>query len=331
MRKFSTILTGILLLSLSLLAADLSAKTERGGWLGVYTQTVDEDLKEAFKLESGEGVVVTMVIPESPADEADIKQGDIIIAFDGVKLTDADQLAESVGKHAPGDEVEIKFLHKGKEKTATVIIGSRDDLKADNIIIGKTSKPNIITKKFVQSKSSLSTSYLGVNLESLNSQLGEYFGVKDGEGALITMVTEDSPAQKAGLKAGDVIIEIDGKPVEEPSDVQKAIRGKQKGEKVSLTLMREKNRIMLAAELEEAPADFASPDDFVWIPDDDDLPDIDLYNLPSMPHMKWLYRGNFDDKIPDMEELQRELQELKTQMKEMMEQFKEMRRESGKE
>ena len=82
---------------------------------------------------------------------------------------------------------------------------------------------------------------IGVGVGSLGKQLGEYFGVADGKGVLINSVRENSPAAKAGLRAGDVIVEVDGKPVAGSMELTRAISEKKEGD-VNLTIVRNKNR-----------------------------------------------------------------------------------------
>lgn len=92
---------------------------------------------------------------------------------------------------------------------------------------------------------------IGVSMQSLTGDLGEYFGVPRGEGALITEVMKDTPAEKAGLKAGDVIVEVDNEKVSSPSDVSSIIRDKDRGDKVDLTIVRNKARQKVSLEVDE--------------------------------------------------------------------------------
>jgi S1-C subfamily serine protease len=319
MRRLTRFLTVTLFLAFPVLsvAAD--------GWLGVYTQTVDPDLKEAFRLESDYGVIINHVVDNSPADEAGLKQGDIIISLDGTKLTGSDQLSEMIRKYQKGDQVKMTVLRKGKELTLTATIGVRDDDDALALLEkSKSPKPYKKSFSYYYDKSSLSNSYIGINLESLNAQLGEYFGVKDGEGALVTEVIDESPAQKAGLKAGDVIVSIDGKPVKSPSDVQKAIRKKDKGDKATIGILREKKNMEMAVEIEERSAfSFDMPD--IVIPD---VPGLDNFDFHYLPKMKGLYHGDFDDDIPSMEGLEESMKQLQEQMQKLQEQMEEMRLKS---
>lgn len=312
------------LISLPIWASGTSDKTATGGWLGVYTQTVDKDLKEAFKLEADHGVVVTNVVSDSPADAAGLKAGDIILSFDGADLTTAAQLADMVAKHESGDKVNLKILHKGNEKDVVATIGPREESDPARVFIGGMGHPNSVAKSFIFDHSSVQDTYIGVNLESLGDQLGEYFGVKDGKGALVTEVIKDSPAEKAGLKAGDVIVSIDGKDVDGPSDIRKAVGDKEKGDKITLNVLRERKETEMAVQVEETPKDlFSAPN---AIP----MPDVDNFSVPSVPPMKWLFKGDFDENMPDMKDMQENIKQLQEQMRQLQKDLQNLQPGSGK-
>jgi membrane-associated protease RseP (regulator of RpoE activity) len=299
-------------------AVSVNAELGPEAWLGIYTQTVDNDLKEAFDLDREYGVIVKMVVPGSPADEAGLRQSDIILRFDGHKLTDSDELIRYMRRQKPGDEVTIDVVRKGEEKSVAVVLGTRDDDRDLDKDMMKNLPPTLsyYDKSLNLYRSSLSDSYIGVTLENLNYQLGEYFGVKDGKGALITEVMDDSPATKAGLKAGDVIIEIDGTEVDEPSDVREGVREKEEGESLDLKVLRNRDEMAFSIEVE------SSPDDFLWhgtVPDFDE----DLFVLPRM---KGLFRGTFDEDLPDAVEMKEWMKELEEEMEELREELRELRK-----
>jgi membrane-associated protease RseP (regulator of RpoE activity) len=205
----------------------------------------------------------------------------------------------------------------------TATIGERKGEEPPRIFGDPGSLSQTYSKKYVMGRNNVSDTYIGINLESLNAQLGEYFGVMDGQGALITEVFEDSPAQKAGLKAGDVITQIDGKEVAEPANVQKAVGDKSEGDKLSLTIIRDRARLEMALEVAETPDNFYS------------FPDIQAPDIPkdmiwfSGP-MRGLLRGNFDDSSPDMEGMQESIKQLKKQMEELQQQMKNMQNNPSK-
>ena len=102
--------------------------------------------------------------------------------------------------------------------------------------------------------------YIGVNLQELTSELSEHFGVKEGRGLLVAKVLEDSPAEKAGLRVGDVIVKADGERVERVNVLQRLIRDKDKGEKISIEYLRDKKKktVVIEVETEEREFEFSS-------------------------------------------------------------------------
>ncbi len=320
-QKISIILSAVII---ALPAAFLTAQAGRDSdaWFGVYTQTIDPDLKEAFDLDSDYGVIIKMVVPDSPADKAGVRQGDIILRFDGKKVGTAEDLVDFVGARELGDEVDVRVIRKGKEIVLTAELGRRDDYEKydDDLKKYSSAVPRTFTKMYKFDKFSFADTYLGVTLENLNTQLGEYFGVRDGKGALIIEVTPESPAEKAGLKAGDVIVKIDGEEIEELSDVKDAVSSSKKGDKQELTVMRDRQEKEFTLEVEETPEDF----DFLgwWTPkytfDDDYF---------FAPRMKGLFQGNFEDRFLDREELEKSLEELKREMKNLRRELDDLKKE----
>jgi serine protease Do len=318
MRKGIIFIAFLVLTALPAWSVDAQSRVTTDSWMGVYTQTVDNDLKEAFKLESDHGVVINMIIPDSPADKSGLKRGDILLSFDGTQLTGSDQLVDLVGGHSPGDKVNIEYLRDGNRSETTITLGSRKDDNTPMSLGNTGSIPRVYSKSYTYNHSSMSDTYIGVNLESLNSQLGEYFGVKDGQGVLVTEVIEDSPAQKAGLKAGDVIIEIDGHSVAKPSDIREIVVETKSGDKLNLAILRNKDKMEMAVEVAE------TPDNLSTLIPGLNPPDFDDFNLLFSPKMKGLMPGTFDNSTPDMESMQETLKELQEQMKELQKKMETM-------
>ena len=302
------LLGGVVFLSLLIfnLPAQATKDTGKKGWLGVSIQDVDEDLKEALDLKSTEGVLVNEVVEDSPAEEAGIKQKDIIIKYKGKKVTDTGDLTTWVLETKPGEEVRLEIIRDGKNKKPKVIIGKLP--KSYSLLRGEDWDFTPGPQSFYFGGK---RGYLGVVLEGLSEQLGTYFGVKDGEGALISEVEEDSPAEKAGLEAGDVIVKIDGEEIEDPGDVVEVVVDKEKGDKVELEVLRNKKKKTFNVEVAERESTFGS--------------------LEGLKHLKILdspRRGSSADiRIEidkerfkeDMEKLKEELKELKEELKELKE------------
>ena len=123
----------------------------------------------------------------------------------------------------------MTLMRDGDRKEMTVTLGDAEDFDdEDHWYLGST--PRVPKSRsqartwYFDSHDTEGYNYIGVSLDNLNEQLGTFFGADDGKGALVREVVDDSPAQKAGMKAGDVIVAIDGKDIDELSDVQRKVR-----------------------------------------------------------------------------------------------------------
>jgi len=294
------------------LATAKSKKASKVAWMGVFTQTVDRDLADVFDLKIKYGAIVNEVVEDSPADDAGVKEDDVIIAINGSKITDADELTDEVREMEPGDEIVVTIMRDNNEEEITLALGSRK-LKWS----GLRDIYEHDGHKYSFSFHSESQSYIGVSITGLSEQLGEYFGVDDGTGVLITEVEDESPAEDAGLKAGDVIIAVGGEEVENSSDVQEIIRDREEGEKVNISVIRDKSEKEFAVEIgERDDADFPH---FLSIPD---LPRMNFH----IPRMKGLHRGvgTDDTWLFDSEDFEDEMEELREELRQMKKELREL-------
>lgn len=323
-RKFLLIALAVLLIIPVMVIAGKDKQSDV--WLGIYTQTVDKDLKEAFNLNVDYGVIVKSVIPDSPADEAGLKQGDIILKFAGKKVRNADELVESVSQHKAGDKIDIVLIRDGDKKTLVVELDNRDDHDSYAKAYNNYNKalqwfdkngPKSYSWQYQRDDSKYSDTYIGLSLQNLNSQFGEYFGVEDGRGALITEVLAESPAEKAGLKAGDVIIEIDGNKVEGPNDVQEAVQEADEGDEIEVAVLRDKAEKTFKLEVAEAPDNFYSTPNMM-------KPDFDN-NYLFIPRTKGLFRGNSDNDVFDAQDMQEWREGIEQELKELQEELKDLK------
>lgn len=245
-----------------------------GSYLGVQTVDVTKENFSRFGLSEIQGVAVDKVLKDSPAEKAGLQNNDVIIRFDGESVSSVNKLTRLIREVAPDHKVNITVLRGGSERNVEVTMGKREfDFNTSGVMRGDLPNfenvptiPRVMTVPPVPNTplprvgigdgnvfvwSGGANRQIGVTLTSMSKQLADYFGVADGKGLLINEVRADSPAAKAGLKAGDVIVEIDGKKVENNSDLIKTLNEKKEGT-ISLTVIRDKNRQTFTVEPQKA-------------------------------------------------------------------------------
>jgi len=219
------------------------ASSSQKGWLGVSIQDITSHLKRSMDLKSTEGALVTSVVDDSPADSAGLKEGDVIVQFEGKEISGTSDLQEAVAKTKPGAKVSITLIRKGEKKTLQVTIGKSPRTERFSIAIPRVPRALEILGEGYSAQ--------GLTLRTLSDQLAQYFEVPDGEGALVWEVKKGSPADKAGIKAGDVITKVGGKRIKEVHDVSRALGAFDEGEKVNVDLVRKGARMSLTMEVGE--------------------------------------------------------------------------------
>ena len=187
----------------------------RRGMLGVNIQNVTEDLAQGLGLKSSEGVLISNVSPNSAADKAGLKRGDVIIGFNGEKVEDTNVLRNKVAGTAPGTEINLTINRDGNEQTFKVVL---DELPNEKT--GKQNgdqSPNQPNAQPQQGK-------LGVTLQPLTADLAQRLKISpDTKGLVVTEVNPGGAAGAAGIQRGDVIMEINRKPVASIEDAESAL------------------------------------------------------------------------------------------------------------
>jgi membrane-associated protease RseP (regulator of RpoE activity) len=234
---------------------------EGGGFLGIYAENISRENMGRYHVNQVRGIGVTQVIKDSPAEKAGLRKDDVILRIDGENVTSVRKLNRLVSELAPDQTVRVSFSRGGSEQEVTATIGKRTnqnfagDLFKGGPRVWKFEGPDLKNFKWesplfnsgdMANPGDLSfflnnSRRIGVSTMSLTKQLADYFGVADGKGALVTSVTDDGPAAKAGLRAGDVITAVDGEAVDSPGDISRVINRKKEGE-VTLTIIRNKSQ-----------------------------------------------------------------------------------------
>jgi serine protease Do len=174
------------------------------GYLGIYPQDITYDLMEANGLPSTDGILVAQVDKDTPADKASLKVGDVIVKFNDIKVTDAQQFRFLVADAGPDKEVRMEIWRNGNYKNIEVRLGDRMEYV-------DARRPSIET-------GGKGEGWLGLEVETPTVANTERFGIDVIPGALIISVVPGSPADDAGLRAGDIILRIGGMDIEDASD-----------------------------------------------------------------------------------------------------------------
>ena len=176
------------------------------GWLGVAVQPITPELAEAFKLDKNEGALVAEVTPGSPADAAGIERGDVIVRFGNEAIGKMRDLPAVVSKAPVDEKVDVEVIREGKRKTLTVKVGQ---LEEPTQVASKPSAPG-------------GSHAFGMRVEDLTATTRQRLGI-EGDGALVTDVAPDGPAARAGIRPGDVVVEVDRKAVKSASELADAL------------------------------------------------------------------------------------------------------------
>jgi serine protease Do len=242
---------------------------DSGGYLGVYAENISRDNMSRYNLNEVRGVAITQVIKDSPAEKAGLRKDDVILRVAGESVTSVRKLNRVVSEIAPDQSVKLTISRGGSEQEVTATLGRRSmsfqSLSGDDPKMWKWEAPLNGLKDWKWENfqgdgdgpmvfSFGARRRMGVNTVALTKQLADYFGIADGKGVLVTSV--DGPAAAAGLKAGDVIIAVDGEKVETSGDVSRIVNRKKDGA-VSLTIVRNKNQ----QTIQVTPADNNTSDD----------------------------------------------------------------------
>ncbi len=274
-------------------------------WLGVSIQDVTDELLSAENLSVREGAYVTEVIKESPADSAGLRGGDVIIEFNNRKIYDADGLLTAVRKAKSGEPVKLIADRKGRKIDMQVTLRERSRRTAMSI-----PRPPTPPKPMAWSSRS---GRIGLKLINLNPQLGEYFQVPEGKGVLIEEVVEESPAQRAGFKAGDVILSVDTTEIASVRELRRALSGYDSGDRANVVVMRNRSRTSLTLEFEEKPYSYDG-----WRHGTEDF-DGDVFIFT--PEDRERLRGELKNLRPHLDELRIELDGLREHFKDFKIEF----------
>jgi len=201
------------------------------GWLGVAIQNINENLAKSFGISKAEGSLVSKVMPDSPAEKAGFQAGDVIVKFDNKAVRSAQDLPLLVGNTPIGKDVAVTVVRSGKEKVLDVTIRK---------LGGKNDEPVL---------ASLSKGSLGVAVSSLSPADRIKLKIKKN-GVRVEKVLSDSPAENAGLLAGDIILSVNGNNIDSPTSLKKIIEKSETNKPLAILLQRGDMSLFVAVKLE---------------------------------------------------------------------------------
>ncbi len=237
------------------------------GWLGVETAEISSEKAKELKLSAERGVLLTEIVSDSPAAKAGLKTNDVITEFNGQHVEGTVQFRRMIHEIPAGRTVQLTVWREGRSQTISVTLGESEH-RANSMVrefprggwnIEMPRMPRVEIPRFEWNEGAffMRRPMLGISADDLSGQLGSYFGAPDGEGVLVREVNSGSPAEKAGIKAGDVIIKIDGERVRTVGDLHEKMGHKagdetDKAEKVTANvgLLRDRKETTVKVEIE---------------------------------------------------------------------------------
>ncbi|MBT8127880.1 MAG: DegQ family serine endoprotease [Gammaproteobacteria bacterium] len=188
------------------------------GYLGVVIQDLTAELAESFNIDQYRGVLVAQVTKDSPAEQAGLKAGDVIIKYQGKPVKDIGRFRNRVALTPPGRDASLVIIRNGKQRDIAITIGKLGDQQV-------MAKPTTET-----------TSELGLGVQTLTPKLAQQFDMRAGEGVVVTQVESGSVAAIAGIKPGDVILQVNRKPVDSAKAFNRAVNESRREKRVLLLI-----------------------------------------------------------------------------------------------
>jgi serine protease Do len=199
------------------------------GFLGIGIQDLNQDLAKSFGLKDPKGALVTNVAEESPADKAGIKQGDVIVAFQGSSIEEAAALQRAVARTPVGTKAALRVIRNGHEQEVNTTIGEQSE-----------------TRRVASADRNLENAMAGVAAQSVTQQMARELGLQGkAQGVVVVGVEPDSRAELAGLAQGDVIREMNRQPVKSVKDYEKIVSSLKKDQDVLMLITRSGSSLFL--------------------------------------------------------------------------------------
>jgi len=233
-----------------------------GGWLGIGVGEVNADKVKELKLPGERGVLVGKVVADSPAAKAGLKENDVVTEINGQRVEGTEQFRRMIREIPPGRSAQLTVWRDGRAQTVGVTVGKSESHHSMPQVF---STPGNFAFKLPDMKElpeirdfgdSENFAFalsghprLGIDAENLDGDFGTYFGAPDGQGVLVRSVFADSPAAKAGLKAGDVITSVNGERIRSTAELREKVAAKGDSKSVKLGVIRNKSEMSVTVEM----------------------------------------------------------------------------------
>jgi membrane-associated protease RseP (regulator of RpoE activity) len=320
-----------------------------GSYLGVDTRDITPDRLATLHLKDERGVEVTMVDQDAPAGKAGLKEQDVILTVNGTDVQSVEQLRRMIRETPPGRVVTLGVSRNGQPMTLKVELADRKKNYSYNFGPDtKRFKFNMPTMpampvmpdfdlpvSIVVVHSSMRS---GLMVENLTPQLGDFFGAKNGQGVLVRSVEKGSGADKAGFRAGDVIVKINGEPIHDSGDFSHALRSR-KDNTASISVIRDRKEQTITITLPERKQSDRLRESL-------EIPEIDAENREKLsklesemahlkPEMEEAISREMERVKPEIErqtrDAQRHAEQFKRQMRDLQRELRDHQREIQRE
>jgi serine protease Do len=240
---------------------------EGSSWLGVESQEINADKAKELKLPAERGVLLGKILPDSPAAKAGLKENDVITEINGQRVEGEAQFRRMIHEIPAGRTALFTVWRDGRAQSIEVTLGKSEERgnvwfnsapNAYSFELPKVEMPDLEVLPpgnfGVLDMLAGGRPRLGIDAEDLSGQFGAYFGAPDGEGVLVREVNSGSPAEKAGVKSGDVITALNGERIRSLGDLREKLAGNRDQKTVKLGVLRNKSEVSITVELPPPPS-----------------------------------------------------------------------------
>jgi serine protease Do len=232
-----------------------------GGWLGVGVSEVSPEKVKSLKLPEERGALLGKIVPDSPAAKAGLKENDVVLELNGQRIEGTEQFRRMIHEVPVGRTANLTVWRDGRSQNLKVTVGKHEAGNMKVFADGPKSfafkmptlpeMPDLSGLDHMRSFAMASPGrpLLGIDVENLKGDFGNYFGAPDGEGVLVRGVFSNSAAGKAGLKVGDVITSLNGDRIRNASELREKLLTHHEEKSIQLGVLRNKSELKLSVEL----------------------------------------------------------------------------------